>query len=121
MKRRKVNSGLAATATVAGLVLAAGVSFAAHPQVNLYTFEEIGAQTASGAKVPVQVDASGKGMPYSPKMTCGTAECHDYNKISDHSFHSAQGRNEFPDTANGKFDPTKNKPWTQATAMVGKW
>ncbi|GFO64758.1 cytochrome C [Geomonas paludis] len=129
MKKQKVKGGLAAASAAASLVLVAGVSFAAHPPVTLYTFEEIGYQMNNGQKVPVQVDATGKGMPYSPKQTCGTSGCHtskngidlSYDHISDHSFHSAQGRNEFPDTANGKFDPTKNKPWTQATAMVGKW
>jgi hypothetical protein len=100
----------------------------AHPAVTLYTFEEIGMQMAGGAKVPVQVDASGKGMPYSPKQTCGTSNCHvkngvdyTYDKISDHAFHSAQGRNEYVDSATVKFDATKNKPWTQSFAMVGKW
>jgi hypothetical protein len=99
-----------------------------HPAVTLYTYEEIGMQMAGGQKVPVQVDGSGKGMPYSPKQTCGTSGCHvkngvdyTYDKISDHAFHSAQGRNEFMDTTDGKFDVTKNKPWYQSTAMVGKW
>jgi hypothetical protein len=100
----------------------------AHPAVTLYTFEEIGMQMAGGAKVPVQVDASGKGMPYSPKQTCGTAGCHvkngvdyTYDKISDHAFHSSQGRSEYQDAGDGKFNATKNKPWLQSTAMVGKW
>jgi len=100
----------------------------AHPAVTLYTFEEIGMQMASGAKVPVQVDANGKGMPYSPKETCGTAGCHvkngvdyTYDKISDHAFHSNEGRSEYVDSFDGKFDASKNKPWTQSTAMVGKW
>lgn len=125
MKKQRVAPGLLTATLAAGLVLAAGTSFAAHPPVTLYTFEEIGMQMNGGAKVPVTVD---NGMPYSPKQTCGTAGCHvkdgvdmTYDRISDHAFHSAQGRNEYPDTATGKFDPTKNKPWTQATAMVGKW
>ncbi len=99
-----------------------------HPAVTLYTFEEIGMQMAGGAKVPVQVDANGKGMPYSPKQSCGTAGCHikngvdyTYDRISDHAFHSSQGRNEYQDSSTGKFDATKNKPWLQSTAMVGKW
>jgi cytochrome c554/c'-like protein len=100
----------------------------AHPAVTLYTFEEIGMQMAGGAKVPVQVDANGKGMPYSPKQTCGTAGCHvkngvdyTYDKISDHAFHSNEGRSEYQDSSDGKFNATKNKPWVQSTAMVGKW
>ncbi|MDD2540044.1 MAG: cytochrome C [Desulfuromonadaceae bacterium] len=128
MEKMRGKPGLLTATVAAGLVLVAGTSFAAHPPVTLYTFEEIGMQMAGGQPVPVQVDASGKGMPYSPKATCGTSGCHSkngvdmtYDKISDHAFHSAQGRNEFPDTADGKFDPTKNKPWTQSNAMVGKW
>jgi len=100
----------------------------AHPAVTLYTFEEIGMQMAGGQKVPVQVDANGKGMPYSPKQTCGTSGCHvkngvdyTYDKISDHAFHSSQGRSEMDDSTDGKFRATKNKPWLQSTAMVGKW
>jgi hypothetical protein len=100
----------------------------AHPAVTLYTFEEIGMQMAGGAPVPVQVDANGKGMPYSPKQTCGTSGCHvkngvdyTYDKISDHAFHSGQGRSEMDDSGDGKFRATKNKPWLQSTAMVGKW
>jgi len=100
----------------------------AHPAVTLYTFEEVGMQMAGGQPVPVQVDAKGNGMPYSPKQTCGTSGCHvkngvdyTYDKISDHAFHSNQGRSEYTDSGDGKFDATKNKPWTQSTAMVGKW
>ena len=100
----------------------------AHPAVTLYTFEEVGMQMAGGAQVPVQVDANGKGMPYSPKQTCGTSGCHvkngidyTYDKISDHAFHSNEGRSEYQDSSDGKFNATKNKPWTQSTAMVGKW
>ncbi len=132
MEKMRGKPGLLTATVAAGLVLVAGTSFAAHPPVTLYTFEEIGMQMAGGAKVPVMVDANGKGMPYSPKQTCGTAGCHinkttgvdqTYDNISDHAFHSAQGRNEYPDslTGDGKFTTAKAKPWTQATAMVGKW
>jgi hypothetical protein len=99
-----------------------------HPAVTLYTFEEIAMQMNNGQPVPVQVDANGKGMPYSPKQTCGTANCHvkngvdyTYDKISDHAFHSGQGRSEYQDSSDGKFNALKNKPWLQSTAMVGKW
>jgi hypothetical protein len=106
----------------------AALAPSAHPAVTLYTFEELGMQMAGGAKMPVQVGADGKGMPYSPKQTCGTAGCHvkngidyTYDKISDHAFHSNQGRSEYQDSDDGKFNATKNKPWLQSTAMVGKW
>jgi hypothetical protein len=100
-----------------------------HPAVTLYTFEEIGMQMAGGQKVPVQVDASGKGLPYSPKQTCGsTAGCHvkngadySYDKISDTAFHSHEGRAEMMDLNNGNLLPGLHIPWVQSTAMVGKW
>jgi len=31
--------------------------------------------------------------PYSPKQTCGTKDCHDYNKITE-GFHFTQGKGE---------------------------
>ncbi len=131
MKKPRVRPGLLTATAAASLVLSAGVSLAAHPPVTLYTFEEIAMQMGA-PKIPVQVDANGKGMPYSPKQTCGTAGCHinkttgidqTYDNISDHAFHSAQGRNEYPNSVagDGRFDTSKAKPWTQATAMVGKW
>jgi hypothetical protein len=101
-----------------------------HPPVTLYTFEEIGMQMAGGAKVPVQVDASGKGMPYSPKQTCGSTKgCHvdsrgndySYDRISDTAFHSHEGRAEMIDANQGKLLPGLHIPWVQSTAMVGKW
>jgi hypothetical protein len=100
-----------------------------HPAVTLYTFEEIGMQMAGGQKVPVQVGPDGKGMPYSPKQTCGsTAGCHVYNnadysydKISDTAFHSHEGRAEMMDVNNGNLLPGLHIPWVQSTAMVGKW
>ena len=100
----------------------------AHPAVTLYTFEEIGMQMAGGQKVPVQVGADGKGMPYSPKQTCGTSGCHikngadyTYDKISDTAFHSHEGRAEMMDVNNGNLLPGLHIPWVQSTAMVGKW
>lgn len=80
--------GLAAVA--ACLSLGAGAALGAHPDVPLYTFEEVGMQftsnfdptTAPMAEpgddfnmMPVMVDSNGAGFPYSPKMTCGN--CHN--------------------------------------------
>lgn len=119
-KRKPTGPLIVASMTAAGLAVGAGIALGAHPvPIQLKTFEEVAAQY--GAPVmPVMVDpVTKKGFPYSPKQTCGG--CHDYNSISDHAFHSAQGRSEWVDTANGAFDAAKAKPWTQGTAMYGKW
>jgi hypothetical protein len=127
------------TAAVAATVLLGGVGSAqaVHPPVQLFTFEEVATQygmDGMGMPMPVMImdTTSMKGMPFSPKMSCGSNNmndpmgangCHDYNKTSDHAFHSAQGMFEWKDTADGQFLPiTENaKPWTQGTAMYGKW
>ena len=141
MKKSRITNSLLVTASaVAGLAMGAGIAMAAHPPVTLYTFEEV-AQQYGMAKMPVMVqngDTTRKAFPYSPKQTCGTAGCHTtttlhktgpevdytYDKISDHAYHSAQGRNQYLDTKGaleGNFDATKVKPWVQSGAMFGKW
>ncbi|PLX86520.1 MAG: hypothetical protein C0617_00995 [Desulfuromonas sp.] len=75
------------------LCMGAGVSFAAHPDIPLYTFEEVSMQFQGVAQVdakdavpgvdfqlmPVTIvgteQMGGTGFPYSPKMTCGN--CHN--------------------------------------------
>lgn len=147
MKRKRQQQLLMATAAAAGLAIGASVALAAHAPVQLYTFEEVGAQFGMpNNKMPVMIDpVTKKGMPYSPKQSCGTpaydqagnqtSACHDYSSISDHAFHAAQGRNQYIDnkagtlmsdkvtyfSSDGQFDSTKPKPWTQSGAMVGKW
>ena len=114
------------TAAAAAAVLLGGVGSAqaAHPDVQLFTFEEIATQYGMPA-MPVMImnTTSMQGMPFSPKQSCGTANCHDYDSISDHAFHSAQGMFEWKDTPDGEFLPMEQnvKPWTQGTAMYGKW
>jgi hypothetical protein len=129
MKRKYNKQLLTAVGAVAGVALGAGMAMAAHKPINLFTYEELAAQFGM-QKMPVFVDAQGKGMPYSPKQSCGTpgmfadgtvSACHDYNNIADHAFHSNQGVSEIKDTATGKFSQTKNKPWTQSPGMIGKW
>jgi hypothetical protein len=92
--KNKIFSSLFLTAavTMLTLTLGAGLTFAAHPDIPLYTYEEIGMQftpnfnpadytTAPPAPgtdfnmMPVMVNAAGKGFPYSPKQTCGN--CHN--------------------------------------------
>lgn len=77
------------------MTMGAGLTFAAHPDIPLYTYEEIGMQFTQGyapapgdvpgtqfSMMPVAVPEPapgyplmGSGMPYSPKMTCGN--CHN--------------------------------------------
>jgi hypothetical protein len=143
---------VAAVAAVA-LVIGAGSALAlqSHPPVQLFTYEEIATQYGMDnfqmpdgqggtmtvpMPMPVMVmdQNTMQGMPFSPKMSCGTnnmnaqnsptGACHDYTNISDHAFHSAQGMYQWKDTADGQFpamSPTNFKPWTQSTAMYGKW
>ena len=128
MKRRSLTRWvLGGALAAAGLTLSAGLAFAAHPPVTLYTYEELamqyGLDVANKEKMPVQVDPNTlRGFPYSPKQTCGG--CHEYTQISDHAFHAALGMHEWQDTADGEFkidDPNVIKPWTQSGAMWGKW
>lgn len=84
--KNKIFSSLFLTAAVSmlTLTLGAGLTFAAHPDIPLYTYEEIGMQFTPNFNpadpgpynmMPVMVNAAGKGFPYSPKQTCGN--CHN--------------------------------------------
>ena len=125
-------------ALLAGFALSVGTGFAAHPPIQLQTYEEVAKQFGAPA-MPVMVGGNPQnpmqGFPYSPKATCGA--CHDgttiapstgkplksYNDLADHTFHSALGANEWKDSTSGGFDTTTNKqkPWLQTSAMWGKW
>jgi hypothetical protein len=127
MKKKRNQKLLVSTAAIAGVVLGAGLAFGAHPPVQLFTYEELAMQFGV-PKMPVMVDANGKGMPYSPKQSCGTAGCHQkndkdytYDDIANKAFHSTQGLNEVIEFDYGKFPTTRNKPWTTSPGMVGKW
>lgn len=123
MKRTKKSSLLTAAAAVAGVAMGAGIALAAHPPIQLFTYEEVAAQmngtvdplnpfSAPVAQMPVMVDpASKQGMPYSPKQTCmggGNMACHtpgntvglkSYSDVSEHAFHAALGYNEWMDNS----------------------
>lgn len=116
MKRTKKSSLVTGMATVLGVAMGAGLALAAHPEVQLYTYEEVAQQyMGAGQKVmPVMANrVTNQGMPYSPKQTCsggnaqvnGAATCHGgyagYEKLSKHAFHAALGWNEWMDN-----DPT---------------
>ncbi|WP_243372498.1 hypothetical protein [Geotalea sp. SG265] len=152
-KRHKGLLPLAAAVgvTFTGLWLTMGTGLAAHPPIELKTYDEVAVQygvpyttDAKGNKVPtgpMPVIVGGnpqnpmQGFPYSPKATCGS--CHNgttvapstgkvlksYEALADHAFHSALGANEWNDSPTGGFDTTVNrqKPWNQTKAMWGKW
>lgn len=126
MKRTKKSSLLTAAAAVAGVAMGAGIAMAAHPDIMLFTYEEVARQMTGPAlltdgsnftappnmQMPVLVDpASKQGMPYSPKQTCmggGNLSCHtpgntvglkSFAEISEHAFHASLGYNEWMDNS----------------------
>ncbi len=124
---------------IAGLAIAVlaggGPAFAAHPDIPLYTYEEVAAQYNS-AMMPVMIDpATMKGMPYSPKQTCGN--CHNgttaswdqqhsfsepltsYEQMSQHAFHAELGAEEWQHSSTETTQP--GKPWSRSNGMFGKW
>lgn len=141
MKRTKKSSLLTGVAAVAGLTMGASIAMAAHPQIQLFTYEEVAQQYGMQA-MPVMVDPVTKqGMPYSPKQTCtggGNLSCHStgntvglksYSDLADHAFHSALGYNEWMDNSDsGLFMENgmqtglnPQKPWLQSHGHNGKW
>lgn len=140
MKHNKILL-LAGLSAVTGLATGVGVAQAAHPSIQLFTYEEIAQQYGAPA-MPVMVDpTSHQGMPYSPKQTCmggGSLSCHttgntaglkSYDDLAKHAFHATLGMNEWMDNSdaalfvvNGKqtgLNP--QKPWLQSHGHNGKW
>lgn len=137
---------LAGASALAGLAMGGGMArAAAHPPIQLYTYEEVAQQYGMKA-MPVMVDpASKQGMPYSPKQTCmggydgvTANNCHSpgnnaglksYTDLAEHAFHASLGINEWMDNSqsglfmeNGKqtgLNP--QKPWLQSHGHNGKW
>ena len=132
---------LAGASALAGLSMGGGIARAAHPPIQLYTYEEIAQQYGQPA-MPVMVDATSKqGMPYSPKQTCmggGSMSCHttgntvglkSYDDMSKNAYHASLGLAEWMDNSdtglfmeNGKqtgLNP--QKPWLQSHGHNGKW
>ena len=130
MKKHRYSkmSLLVSASAVAGLAMGATVAMAAHPPIQLFTYEEVAAQmngtvvpanpfSAPTQQMPVMIDPTTKqGMPYSPKQTCtggGNLACHStgstaiyngkplksYADMADKSFHSALGYNEWMDNS----------------------
>ena len=125
MKKLRIKTSLlVSAASIAGLAMGAGIALAAHPPIQLYTYEEVGAQYGmpAGQGAPVMVNPQGmnpmQGMPYSPKQTCSgggiqSGQCHSdntaatnsatgkkltgYTTLADHAFHAALGYNEWMD------------------------
>lgn len=151
MKRtQKISSLLTVTAAVAGVAIGASAAMAAHPPIQLYTYEEV-AQQMGFPKAPVMVDRVTKqGMPYSPKQTCfggqqqpdgSIMKCHgddaanpklkaSYDDLSKHAYHATLGYNEWMDNSDhARFATTDGKqtglaatkPWVQSHGHNGKW
>jgi hypothetical protein len=148
MKKSKT-SLLVSVSAVAGLAIGASVAMAAHPPIQLFTYEEVAMQmngvNAQGnalQPMPVMVNrVNNQGMPYSPKQTCtggGNMSCHttgntvnlkSYADMSEKAFHSALGYNEWMDNSDsGMFIEggrqtglNPQKPWLQSHGHNGKW
>lgn len=142
MKKRGLKiSLLAGASAVAGLTAGGTIAQAAHPAIQLYTYEEVAQQYGYPA-MPVMVDPTSKqGMPYSPKQTCmggGSMGCHtpgntvglkSYTDMSKGAYHATLGTAEWMDNSdsglfmeNGKqtgLNP--QKPWLQSHGHNGKW
>jgi len=121
MKPRNKKTLLVGVSAVAGLAMGAGMALAAHPPIQLKTYEEVGQQFGMGNSMPVMVDAKTKqGMPYSPKQTCGATGCHDgatvqsganlsskwvgqilksYDDLAQHAYHASLGMQEWMDNS----------------------
>ncbi len=142
MKKRGLKiSLLAGASAVAGLTVGGTIAQAAHPAIQLYTYEEVAQQYGAPA-MPVMVDPNSKmGLPYSPKQTCmggGSMGCHtpgntvglkSYTDMSKGAYHATLGTAEWMDNSdsglfmeNGKqtgLNP--QKPWLQSHGHNGKW
>lgn len=135
MSRNRVSLWfMAVSAAVTMLIMGAGTAFAVHPDIPLYTYEEV-AQQMGQPMMPVALDADYKGFPYSPKQTCGN--CHNgqttsndqqytfstplvsYDEMNSTTFHAQLDGNALVDTIGDMAQG--GKPWTQSVGMAGKW
>lgn len=103
MKKLRRNRVLraAVASSVATLVMGAGMAFASHPDIPLYTYKEA-AQQFGMPVMPVALDGDMKGFPYSPKETCGN--CHNGgltrsdSPMLDMFFYGGDGTAQYPIT-----------------------
>jgi len=125
---------LTITAAVGLVIMGAGFGFAAHPDIPLYTYEEV-AQQFGQPMMPVALDGEMKGFPYSPKQTC--RNCHNggltsndgqytftealvsYADMDNDTFHVQQDANAMVENVGESAQA--GKPWTQSLGMAGKW
>ncbi|PLX98394.1 MAG: hypothetical protein C0622_11700 [Desulfuromonas sp.] len=138
-------------ATTGMLVMGAGMAMATHPDIPLYTYEEVASQFddafAGGVGaitiVPVMLDENYKGFPYSTKQTCGN--CHNGGLTRNDGMGpitDAEGAAiveplvSYDEMDSGTFHVQQDanamvedfgtssqagKPWTQSVGMAGKW
>lgn len=135
MSRNRVSLWfMAVSAAVTMLIVGSGMAFAAHPDIPLYTYEEV-AQQFGQPMMPVALDGEMKGFPYSPKATCGN--CHNGGLTSNDGQHTfTEALVSYADMDNDTFHVQQDannmvedfgtssqagKPWTQSVGMAGKW
>lgn len=135
MSRNRVSTLFMTVSTVMTmLIMGTGLAFAAHPNIPLYTYEEVAEQFGQ-PMMPVALDGDMKGFPYSPKATCGN--CHNgtlisndqqftftealvsYADMDSDTFHVQQDANAMVETVGQSSQA--GKPWTQSLGMAGKW
>jgi hypothetical protein len=95
-------------ALVAGLALAPALLCAktqAHAPFHLLTED---------GKIINPLTGENADQPYSPRQTCGTSNCHNYEQITK-GYHFQQGW----DRAKDDFNP--KKPWVLSDGMMGKF
>lgn len=133
---------LSVTAAIGLVIMGAGVALASHPNIPLYTYEEV-AQQFGQPMMPVALNVENKGFPYSPKQTCGN--CHNgslvrndgqgpitdaagsaiisplvsFDDMNENTFHADMGAGALINTADTSSQA--GKPWSQSLGMAGKW
>jgi hypothetical protein len=99
---------------VLGLALAAGLALAPSLlNAKTQTHEPFQLKTEDG-KIINPLTGENADQPYSPRQSCGTANCHNYEQITK-GYHFQQGWDRVKDDFNAK------KPWVLSDGMMGKF
>jgi hypothetical protein len=99
---------------VLGLALAAGLALApAVLSAKTQPHEPFHLLTEDG-KIINPLTGENADQPYSPRQTCGTSNCHNYDQITK-GYHFQQGWEKVKDDFN------KKKPWVLSDGMMGKF
>ncbi len=113
--KKQYKNYLAGTAVAITALLVGGQAMAGH-QSQIYLRDHTGNV--------IQAGGAGEDLAFSAKGTCG--QCHQYEKIEAHSYHTQlTGNQHFGWNAwaygNWNSTATKGKPWVQSPGHVGKW